>query len=204
MEKLDANGVAGDEVVEEGQVSGAVAVDADAADVMGEGSHHPLRRSAHVGVLDAETLDGGAVGHGDGRAHAHAVDDGSDAAAKGLAVHAGDEDTAAPEGGAGGEHDILLIGAGGVVDIDVAIAKDIVRALLDGGIWALAGAVAGRGHIAVHKLDVAQQRVAFSLSGFGAGRVFGREVGVFHELGSFQTDLGIAHDHLRQAGGEIA
>jgi len=202
----DADFIVLGDVVEEGQVGGVVAVDADAADVVGRqaGQDDHLVGSALIRVADAHAADGGAVGHGDRGAEAEAVDDGMDAAAEGRAAVAGDQAAAAPEGGVGKQDDVFAVGPGGIVDVDVARAVDGVGALLDGGERPLRGAVAGRPGIAVHELHVGQHHVGLAGRAAGAAGIVLLERLVFQELGLLEADLRIAQDHFGQAGGSGA
>ena len=198
--------VADEDVLGDGQIGGAVGENARAAVFHGgqAGDEQELVRAAHVGVADDESADGGLVGHGDGRAHAHAVDDGGDAAAEGSAIDAGDQETAAPKGDARSQHHVFFICARGVVDIDVPQAKGMVHGQLNGRKGVVAAAVAGGIGVAIHEIHVGHEREPLPLAGSGAGGIHGGELRILDELRRFQPDLGIAHDHLGEAGAEIA
>ena len=201
-----AHFVAGKRVPVDREVCCIETINTDAAGVIGRhaGKDHELVGAAHFRVLDGEPLDGRAVGHGDGGPHALAVHDGGDAAAETLAAIAGDQDGAAPQRGVRLQDDVFVVGAGGVVDVDVARAEDGVGALLDGGKGTFRGAVAGNGNVAIDELHVGQKQIGLVGRTMAGRRVFRFEVGILDQFGLFEADLGIAHDHLGEAVGGIA
>ncbi len=198
--------VAGDEVVVDGQVGDARPIDADAADFKGGKirEHFHDNGSAAVRVADREAADGGLVGHGDGGAHADAVNDGPDAGAERAAAVGGDEAAAAPEGGAVLQDNVFVVGLRGVEYVDVALSVHGVGGLLDRGPGAAGSPAAGGGDVAVDELNVVHEGHGAALGGASGGTGFAGERLVFEKLGGFEADLGIAHDHFGQAGGEVA
>ena len=203
----DAGAVSGDPVGEERQVGGVVAEDADAADVDQalHGEIHEDARAARAGVLHAEAGDQGAVGQRDGGAGAAAIHDGRHAAAEPGAEQTRQHDAAAPEADARSQDDVFHVGGRGVEDVDVARAEDGVHALLDGRVGMFGGAVAGGGaFVAVHEAHVGHQDVGVAVRAPFPSRGLGSQALVFDEVGRFEADLGVAHDHLGQAGGEVA